>query len=98
MRFVIATLPDIKFNLGRDLDLVKSCALYGDEVVLYSPTYLGTAPLLDFSKKALFLRDARVLHAADPVVYFSGRPQLRVSPQDRFAGTAPWTTCRASAA
>ena len=53
MRFVIATLPDVKFNLGRDLSLVKACAVYGDETVLFSPTYVGTAPLLDFSSRPL---------------------------------------------
>jgi hypothetical protein len=53
MRFVIATLPDVKFNLGRDLALVKACALYGDESVMFSPTYLGTEPLLDFSSRPL---------------------------------------------
>lgn len=53
MRFVIATLPDVKFSLGRDLTLVKACALYGDESVLFSPTYAGTKPLLDFSRRPL---------------------------------------------
>lgn len=53
MRFVIATLPDVKFRLGRDLRLVKSCALYGDEAVLFSPTYLGTEPLMDLSSRPL---------------------------------------------
>jgi hypothetical protein len=53
MRFVIATLPDVKFSLGRDLSLVKACALYGDESVLFSPTYEGTAQLLDFADRPL---------------------------------------------
>ena len=53
MRFVIATLPDSKFNLGRELDLVKTCALYGDELILFSPTYVGTEPFLDFSNQPL---------------------------------------------
>jgi len=53
MRFVIATLPDVKFNLGRDLTLVKACALYGDEAILFSPTYAGTEPLLGFSRRPL---------------------------------------------
>ncbi len=53
MRFVVATLPDVKFNLGRDLSLVKTCALYGDETILFSPTYEGTEPFLDFSKRPL---------------------------------------------
>ena len=54
MRFVIATLPDVKFNLGRDINLVKACALYGDEFILFSPTYVGTEPLLSFSSRPLF--------------------------------------------
>jgi hypothetical protein len=53
MRFVIATLPDVKFNLVRDLNLVKACALYGDESILFSPTYSGIEPLLDFSTRPL---------------------------------------------
>ena len=53
MRFVIATLPDLQHPLGRDLELVKACALYGDEAILYSPTYVGLAPLLDFSSRPL---------------------------------------------
>lgn len=56
MRFVIATLPDLKYGLGRDLDLVKACALYGDAAVLYSPTYDGIEPLLDFSGRPLLHR------------------------------------------
>jgi len=51
MRIVVATLPDVNFSLGRDLALAKSSVLYGDETVLYSPTYLGTTPLLDFSNR-----------------------------------------------
>ena len=47
MRFVVATLPDVKFNLGRDLHLVKAFALYGTEALLFSPTYCGVEPLLD---------------------------------------------------
>ena len=53
MRFVIATLPDLQHILGRDLELVKACALYGNESILYSPTYVGLAPLLDFSSRPL---------------------------------------------
>jgi len=53
MRFVIATLPDVKFNLGRDLSLVKACALYGDECILFSPTYVGTEPFLSLSSRPL---------------------------------------------
>lgn len=53
MRSVIATLPDVRFSLGRDLSMVKTCALYGDEVVLFSPTYCGTEPLLDFTSRPL---------------------------------------------
>jgi len=53
LRFVIATLPDVKFNLGRDLSLVKACALYGDESILFSPTYVATEPLLGFSSRPL---------------------------------------------
>jgi hypothetical protein len=48
MRFVIATLPDVKFSLGRDLSLVKACALYGEESILFSPTFAGAAPMIDF--------------------------------------------------
>lgn len=53
MRFVIATLPDVKFNLGRDLSLVKAASLYADEAILFSPTYVGTLPFLDFSHQTL---------------------------------------------
>ena len=51
MRFIVATLPDVKFNLGRDVALTKASALFGDETVLFSPTYCGIEPFLDFSKK-----------------------------------------------
>ena len=53
MRFVIATLPDVKFNLGRDLNLVKAASLYAEDAVLFSPTYSGTEPLLSFSNRPL---------------------------------------------
>ncbi len=53
MRFVIATLPDVHFNLGRDLALLKTCAIYGDETVLFSPNYAFTSNLLDFSRRPL---------------------------------------------
>lgn len=53
MRFVIATLPDLDFQLGRDLSLIKTCALYGEESVLFSPNYVGSEPLLDFSSRPL---------------------------------------------
>lgn len=53
MRFVIATLPDAKFSLGRDISLIKSSALFGDESILFSPTFEGLEPLIDFSKRSL---------------------------------------------
>jgi hypothetical protein len=53
MRFVVATLPDLKFSLGRDLDLAKACVLFGDETILFSPTFTGVEPFLDFSKRAV---------------------------------------------
>lgn len=53
MRFVIATLPDSKFSLGRDINLIKLSALYGNESILFSPTFEGTEPYLDFSTRPL---------------------------------------------
>ena len=53
MRFVVATLPDVNFGLVRDVALAKSSALYGDETVLFSPTYCGTEPFLDFLARPL---------------------------------------------
>lgn len=53
MRFIVATLPDVKFNLGRDVALAKASALFGDETVLFSPTYCGIEPFLDFSDKSV---------------------------------------------
>lgn len=51
MRIVIATLPDLKFPLGRDLQLAKASVLYGDETLVFSPTYVGTEPFFDFSDR-----------------------------------------------
>lgn len=53
MRFVVATLPDVNFGLGRDVVLAKSSAIFGDETILYSPTYWGTEPYLDFPSRPL---------------------------------------------
>jgi hypothetical protein len=53
MRLIVATLPDVKFNLGRDLILVKASSLYANETVLFSPTYAGTEPFLSFSDRPL---------------------------------------------
>jgi hypothetical protein len=61
MRFVVATLPDLKFALGRDLNLVKACVLYGDETSLFSPTFTGTEPFIDFSKRSVL---HQVIHLA----------------------------------
>ncbi|MHB0876886.1 MAG: hypothetical protein ACYC5O_12680 [Anaerolineae bacterium] len=48
---IVATLPDVKFPLGRDILLAKSAALYGDEAVLLSPTFCGVEPLMGFSDR-----------------------------------------------
>ena len=53
MRLIVATLPDPQFQLGRDVSLTKAMALYGDETVLYSPTYHVVEPLLDFSSRGV---------------------------------------------
>lgn len=53
MRFVVATLPDVDFPLGRDVVLAKSSALYADETMVFSPTYSGTEPYVDFQDRPL---------------------------------------------
>jgi hypothetical protein len=53
MRFVVATIPDVNFSLGRDVALAKSSAIYGDETILFSPTYCGTEPFLNFLTRPL---------------------------------------------
>jgi hypothetical protein len=68
---------------------------------LMTGTFFGPSlhwELEHFVEAGLSPRDSRVLHVSVPVVYFSGRAQLRVPPQDRLAGTASWTTSLASAA
>jgi hypothetical protein len=51
MRLIVATLPDSSFSLGRDVPLTKLSVLYGDEVVLFSPTYHGVEPFFDFANR-----------------------------------------------
>lgn len=67
MRFIVATVPDVHFSLGRDVILAKTAALYGDETVIFSPTYRGTEPLLDFSSRPVIHQLAWLaLLAQDP--------------------------------
>jgi hypothetical protein len=56
------------------------------------------APSIVFGTVVSSPRDSRVLHGTGPVVYPSGRAQVRALPQDRIAGPKPWTTSLASAA
>ena len=77
MRFVIATLPDVHFNLGRDLALLKTCAIYGDETVLFSPNYAFTSNLLDFSRRPLI---HQLLYLAGPSTVILALWSARNSP------------------
>jgi len=70
MRFVVATLPNNRNPLVRDVLLVKSSALYADETLLFSPTYFGMEPFVDFTDRptyhqmlwlAVMLRDPGIL-------------------------------------
>lgn len=67
MRFVIATLPDTKFQLGRELSLVKTSVLYGDSAVLFSPPYGHYDQFVDFENRTvLYQLDKIATLAADP--------------------------------